>query len=94
MVVACFLSSQLMIVDPDRPGVDDTVFSGISGPNDLAFNFSDVGSQPVADVGLPHHAYVTNYSESTIAIVDLEPNSPTENHVLARLGHPPDGFNP
>jgi len=95
VVIACFLSNQLMIVDPDRPGVDDTVFSGISGPNDLTFNFSDVGSQlPIADIGLQHHAYVTNYSESTIAIVDLEPNSPTENHVLARLGHPPDGFNP
>jgi hypothetical protein len=95
VIIACFLSSQLMIVDPDRPGVDDTVFSGLAGPNDLAFNFSDVGSDlPIADVGLEHHAYVTNYSESTIAIVDLEPNSPTENHVLARLGHPTDGFNP
>ena len=95
VIIACFLSSQLMIVDPDRPGVDDTVFSGLSGPNDLTFNFSDVGSElPIADVGLQHHAYVTNYTESTIAIVDLEPNSPTENHVLARLGHPPDGFNP
>jgi len=95
VVVVCFLSGQVMIVDPDRPGVDDTIFSGLAGPNDLTFNFSDVGSQiPIADVGMPHHAYVTNYSESTIPVVDLEPNSPTENHVLARLGHPPDGFNP
>jgi hypothetical protein len=95
VIVVCFLSSQIMIVDPDRPGVDDTVFTGLSGPNDIAFNFSDAGSsQPIADVGLARHAYVTNYSESTIAIVDLEPNSLTENHVLARLGHPPDGFNP
>lgn len=94
VIVACFLSSQLMIVDPDRPGVDETVFSGLSGPNDLTFNWSDVGSQlPIADVGLPHHAYVTNYSESTIAVVDLEPNSPTENHVLGRLGNPPGGIN-
>ncbi|HEX8954169.1 MAG TPA: hypothetical protein VF945_20075 [Polyangia bacterium] len=95
LAVVCFLSSQVMIVDPDRPGVDDTIFSGFAGPNDLAFNFSDATStQPIADLGLPHHAYVTNYSESTIAVVDLEPGSPTENRVLARLGHPADGFNP
>ncbi|HWE30346.1 MAG TPA: hypothetical protein VHB97_20210 [Polyangia bacterium] len=95
VAVVCFISGQVMIVDPDRPGVDDTIFSGFSGPNDIAFNFSDAGSaQPIADAGLPRHAYVTNYSESTIAVVDLEPNSATENRVLARLGHPPDGFNP
>jgi DNA-binding beta-propeller fold protein YncE len=95
LVVVCFLSNQVMIVDPDRPGVDDTIFSGFSGPNDLTFNFSDPGSaQPIADIGLPHHAYVTNYSESTIAVVDLEPGSPNENRVLAHLGHSPDGFNP
>lgn len=95
LVVVCFGSNQVMIVDPDRAGVDDTVYTGFLGPNDIAFNFSDVGStEPVADVGLPRHAYITNYTESTIAILDLEPNSPTENHVLARLGHPLDGFNP
>ncbi len=95
LVVVCFLSGQVMIVDPDRPGVDDTVFSGFTGPNDVAFNFSDVGSAaPIADIGLPRHAYVTNYSESTIAVLDLEPGSPNENRVLAKLGHPADGFNP
>jgi len=95
VVVVCFLSSQMMIVDPDRGGVDDTIFSGFSGPNDLAFNFSDPGSaQPIADVGLPRHAYVTNYSESTIAVVDLEPSSPTQNRVIGKLGHPIDGINP
>ena len=84
-----------MIVDPYRPGVDDTIFSGFAGPNDLTFNFSDAGAvQPIADVGIPRHAYVTNYSESTIAVVDLEPGSVNENRVLAKLGHSPDGFNP
>ncbi|HEX6835093.1 MAG TPA: hypothetical protein VF334_00895, partial [Polyangia bacterium] len=95
LIVVCFGSSQVMIVDPDRPGVDGTVFSGIVGPNDITFNFSDEGSvQPIADVGLGRHAYVTNYSESTIAILDLEPGSPTENRVIGKLGLPTDGFNP
>ena len=94
VVVVCFLSNQVMIVDPDRPGVDDTIFSGFSGPNDIAFNFSDAGDpHPVTQL-LPRHAYVTNYTESTVAVVDLEPGSVTENRVLARLGQPPDGFNP
>ena len=51
VVVVCFLSNQLMIVDPDRPGVDDTIFSGLSGPNDIAFNFSDDGADhPIAQL--------------------------------------------
>jgi hypothetical protein len=92
LVVVCFLSSQIMIVDADRSGVDDTIFSGMGGPNDLAFNFFGDGAQPAGGVG--RHAYVTNFSESTIAVVDLEPGSATENRVIARLGFPPDGFNP
>ncbi|MCU1277839.1 MAG: hypothetical protein JWM53_1385 [bacterium] len=95
VIVVCFLASQLMIVDPDRPGVDDTIFSGLSGPNDIAFNFTDDdAADKITRVGVPRHAYVTNYSESTVAVVDLEPGSPTENRVLARLGYPPDGPNP
>jgi DNA-binding beta-propeller fold protein YncE len=95
IVVVCFLSSQLMIVDPDRPGVDETIFSGLSGPDHIAFNFTDDGvSHPVAQLGVGRHGYVTNYSESTVAVVDLEPGSATENRVLARLGLTPDGLNP
>jgi hypothetical protein len=103
LVVACFLSSQVMIVDPDRPGVDDTVFSGFGGPNDLTFNFPNYGeidaagnksSLNVITPVAPAHAYVTNYTESTVSVVDLQPGSPSENRVIARLGFPPDGFNP
>lgn len=100
VVVVCFLSSQVMIVDPDRPGVDDTIFSGLGGPNDVAFNFYGVGEAPPSTVTtvvtppLPRHGYVTNFTESTIAVVDLQPGSKTENRVVARLGFPPDGFNP
>ena len=95
LVVVCFVSSQVMIVDPDRPGVDDTIVNGFAGPNDITFNFTDPTSpRPIADLGLGHHAYVTNYSDSNLAIVDLEPGSATENRVLAHLGHSVDGFNP
>ena len=95
-MVVCFLSSQLMIVDPDRPGVIDTIFSGFGGPNDIAFNFLDDGAVPALEAlpPRPRRGYVTNYSESTVALIDFEPGSATENRVIARLGFPPDGFQP
>lgn len=102
LIIPCFSSNQVMIVDPDRMGVDDTIFSGFGGPNDIAFNFADVDDphgdddlDPVLKMGAPPpHAYVTNFSESTIAVVDLMSGSPTQNQVVARLGFPLTGYNP
>ncbi|MDB4969109.1 MAG: hypothetical protein JWN44_4798 [Myxococcales bacterium] len=96
IVVVCFLSSQLMVVDPDRPGVNDTIFSGFGGPNDLDFNFLDDGAvaAPEALPARPRMGFVTNYTESTVSMVDFEPGSVSENRVIARLGFPPDGFQP
>jgi hypothetical protein len=93
LVVVCFLSSQVMVVDPDRPGVDDTIFAGLGGPNDLAFTFDDDSADNAGTTPL-RHAWVTNYTESTIAVIDLQPGSPTQNQVIARLGFPADGPNP
>ena len=90
VVVVCFLSSQIMVVDPDRVAVDDTVISGLGGPDDIAFNFTD----DETTLTLPRHGYVTNFTESTVSVVDLDPQSPTRNRVIARLGFPPDGLNP
>jgi hypothetical protein len=74
----CFLSNQLMVIDPDRPGVDDTILVG-RGPNDIAF------SPP----GAKHpRGYVTNFSEETIGVIDLEPGSPTEHRMIGRIGWP------
>jgi hypothetical protein len=94
--VVCFLSSQVMIVDPDLPDVLATIFSGIGGPNEIAFNFAGDDAAPEDQVVqlLPPRAYVTNFSESTIAVIDLEPGSPSENQVIARLGFPPTGTQP
>jgi hypothetical protein len=93
LVVVCFLSGQLMIVDPDRPGVDATIYSGFGGPDDLAFTRPrQLDGTVVPEVDVPwEHAWVTNYTESTISIVDLAPGSTNENRVIARLGLPQDG---
>jgi hypothetical protein len=94
--VVCFLSSQVMIVDPDLGTVVDTIYSGFGGPNEIAFNFAGTGADPedVIMSPLPQRAYVTNFTESTIAVVDLEPGSPMENRVIARLGFPPTKMQP
>jgi DNA-binding beta-propeller fold protein YncE len=81
-----------MVVDPDRAGVDETILVG-RGPNDFAFNFSSVNPDGSLDTDLdvqPIHkrAYVTDYTESTISVIDLDPGSMTENRVVARIGLP------
>jgi DNA-binding beta-propeller fold protein YncE len=89
LYVACFTANQVMIVDPDRPGVDETILVG-RGPNELTFNWS--GDETAADQRMPiprrRRAYLTDYSESTLSVLDLEPGSPTENRLIARIGLP------
>jgi hypothetical protein len=74
----CFLANQVMVIDPDRPGVDDTILVG-RGPNDIAFASGDK---------LTPRAYVTNFSEHTVGLIDLQPGSPTEHRMTARIGLP------
>jgi len=78
LYVMCFIANQIMVVDPDRAGVDDTILVG-RGPNDIVFR-----SGP----GISPRAYVTNFSEHTIGLVDLQPGSPTEHRMTARIGLP------
>jgi hypothetical protein len=89
LYVACFTSNQVMIVDPDRPGVDETILVG-RGPTELAFNYSGEETPAAERLPTPRHrrAYLSLYSESTIGVVDVEPGSPTENRLIARIGLP------
>jgi hypothetical protein len=95
ILVVCFLSSQIMLVDPDAQGVEDTIFSGFGGPNEIDLNYGNFDDPPPPatpwDITLPPRGYVTNYLESTLSVVDLDPASPTYNHVIGRIGNPPDG---
>jgi hypothetical protein len=83
----CFLSNQVMVVDPDRPGVDETILVG-RGPNDIVFNFASVDGTDIDAPPRRRRGYVSLFSESTIGVLDLEPGSPTENRLVARLGLP------
>jgi hypothetical protein len=87
VLVSCFLSSQVMVVDPDRPGVDASVLAGLRGPNEIDFNFNNLVTPPVTPPA-GQRAYVTNFTDSTISAIDLDLNSPTKYRVVARLGFP------
>jgi hypothetical protein len=83
--VVCFLSNQMMVVDPDAPDVLDTVLLG-RGPNDIAFNFGDDDVTPPKPPA--RRAFVTQFSEMSVGVIDLDPNSPTRNRLVARIGKP------
>jgi hypothetical protein len=85
--VVCFTTGQVAVVDPDLATVADTILVG-RGPNDIAFNFAN------DDTTVAHRrAFVTNFTDSTISVIDLERGSSTENRVIARIGvsSPPVG---
>jgi YVTN family beta-propeller protein len=85
--VVCFLSNQVMVVDPDAPGVEDTILVG-RGPNEVVFNFGD-SDDPDAPLTPPaRRAFVSQYSEMSIAVIDVDPGSPTRNRMVARIGKP------
>ncbi len=71
--VACFGAGQVWVVDPIGAVVDAII---------------DVGRGPHGLVAAPDRArlYVTNHLEDTVAVIDLTPESTTENRVVLRLG--------
>ena len=80
--VACFTAGQFMVLDPDLGAVIAVTNIG-QGPFDLAFNFGPGMPEPAL-----RRAYVSNYVDTTISVVDLQPGSPTENRVIATIGIP------
>lgn len=83
--VVCFLGGQVQVVDPDLGRIEDTILVG-RGPNEIALNFDD----PALDNPTPaaRRGYVSNFTEATIAVIDLDPSSPTYNRVIGRIGLP------
>ena len=83
--VVCFLAGQVMVLDPDLGRVEDTILVG-RGPNEIALNFGDAAlDEPNPS---KRRGYVSNFSEATIAVLDLDPLSATYNRVIGRIGLP------
>jgi hypothetical protein len=78
--VVCFTSGQVAVIDPDLSEVLDQISVG-NGANDIAFNFGPGMAEPAH-----RRAYVATYSDSAIAVIDLDRGSPTEDRVVGRIG--------
>jgi DNA-binding beta-propeller fold protein YncE len=74
--VSCFSDGEIYVVDPrGQSSVEDIVI---------------VGRGPYAVAAAPTRkkVYVTNFLEDTIAVIDVDPTSPTYNRVVLRIGEP------
>lgn len=71
--VACFREGQVWALDPISGGVDAIIDVG-RGPQAIAISEDK------------EQLYVTNFLEDTVAVVDIAPESPTENRVVLKLG--------
>jgi hypothetical protein len=75
LYVSCFDTGEIYVFDPAGPSLV-TTFVAARGPAGMVF-----------DPNLPV-AYVLDFSHNDVAVVDLTPGSPTEDHVIQRLGFP------
>ena len=80
LYVTCFEDGEVYVFDPRVPRLVDIVEVG-RGPAGLAFAPED---SPDAD----RRAYVVGFGANNISVIDIEAGSPTENHVIQRIGFP------
>ncbi len=74
--ITCYDDGQIYVVDPVALVVTSIIDAG-AGPIGLVFSPRDPG------VG-----YIASYANSHLSVIDLVPGSPTENHVVMRIGLP------
>jgi hypothetical protein len=83
--ITCFQSGQVYAFDPYTPRITD-IIEVDRGPAGLAFG-PDPGT-PGVPPSQTTRAYVVGFSENNISVIDLQPGSPTEMHVIMRIGFP------
>lgn len=76
LFVTCFDAGQIYVVDPVAGVVTGAIDAG-RGPSRLAFDPND-----------PTVAYVAGFSENTVGVIDIRPESITENRLVQRIGIP------
>jgi hypothetical protein len=74
--ITCYDDGQIYVVDPTALVVTSIIDVG-AGPTSLVI--------PPGNTGV---AYVASFANSHLSIIDLVPGSPTENHVVMRMGLP------
>ena len=75
LFVNCFDTGEVYVFDPNGPTLVTTLQVG-RGPAGMVFD----QTRPIA--------YVINFSQSDVSVVDLAPGSATQYHVVQRLGFP------
>jgi hypothetical protein len=75
LYVNCFDTGEIYVFDTDGPSLL-TSFQVGRGPGGMVFDTQ----RPLA--------YVLNFSQNDVVVVDLTPGSPTEDHVIQRIGFP------
>jgi DNA-binding beta-propeller fold protein YncE len=72
--ITCFSDGQLYVIDPRGQSSVENILT--------------VGRGPYAVTAAPTRkkVYVTNFLEDTIAVIDVQPGSPTRNQVVLRIG--------
>jgi len=75
LYVNCFDTGEVYVFDPSLPGLITTFQVG-RGPAGMVFD-------PILPV-----AYVVDFSQNDVSVIDLAPGSPTEDHVIPRIGFP------
>jgi hypothetical protein len=94
LFVNCFDVGEVDVFDPISPHLVQT-FSVGRGPAGLVFSPPDTspaGAGTTVDLTTRaygrHVAFVVGFGDNNISVVDLQPGSPTELHVIQRLGFP------
>ncbi|HEX7840410.1 MAG TPA: hypothetical protein VF469_23185 [Kofleriaceae bacterium] len=77
--VTCFQDGQIYVVDPSGQSQVEDIISVGRGPYSAAV----LGNSPGRKL-----LFVSNFLEDTIAVIDLDPGSPTRNRVVLRIGTP------
>jgi len=76
LFVNCFDTGEIYVIDPFTPRVE-RVFTVGRGPAGLVFPDND-----------PAVAYVVGFGDNNISVVDIAPGSPSQYHVIQRIGFP------
>jgi DNA-binding beta-propeller fold protein YncE len=76
LYVVCFEAGQIYIFDLNPLTLTDAINVG-RGPTRLVFSPTD-----------PKVGYVIGFSDNNVSVLDLSPDSPTENRVIQRIGFP------
>jgi DNA-binding beta-propeller fold protein YncE len=72
--VVCFSSGQIFVVDTADGKLVDEIVTG-KGPNGLAIDSAN------------KRAFVANFLDNTIGVIDLDPSHPSYNRMVLRIGH-------